>query len=240
MVRLGDIQFSSWNQARQHHLTLLRQYKDRYKHTQGVVISKQHKDFPFLHDLFLHHPERERKLKGCRLHHFEFGPDENTTSRWCCYVVNRNKKRVMWSARQIGVSRRKRDRARLKSILRIEVSGQRDRFARQHPAMVLCQDCGCQLRNKRTKQGSKQYKHLPVANVDHDVQQGQAFIETYRGFRKKMVGMHIETTWTQRYHKNVQVLANRTLARQWRRYHKRKTVYRFLCIKCNNQSYNKA
>jgi len=84
---------------------------------------------------------------------------------------------------------------------------------------------------------------LNPANVDHDVQQGQAFVETFRQFEERLLRKGIQKLsydWTDRYNRRVQILQDRAIAKAWRAHHKKRTVYRFLCTPCNNQSRNKA
>ena len=241
VIKLGDQTFPSWNQVRLYHRDLVQKHKNLggKKKPYKTVVTNLHPDFAFLKALFSKHHQKKKKLCDKPLRRFEFGPITGSTkvndSKWCCFVVNSTNWRVMWSAKDIGKPKTKRDEATLRSVLRAEISGQRDSFAAQHGATVDCQQCGTSLRNGKT--GSKR---LRPANIDHDVHEGQAFIETYRQFLPRISGKKLKLKTTKRYNTHVRVLADRKIAREWRLFHQEKTVFRFLCTTCNQQSDNKA
>jgi hypothetical protein len=252
-IKLGDKCFPSYNQARNYQLELMRTHRsiaEPLGSPYHSIITIDHKDFSFLFNLFNLHHEYERKLggKGKVVYAFEFAPDNGeyiqTSKNWCCYVINQEGFRSKWSAKHIGVKKSKRKSDNLKSIFRIEISNQRNRFAQKHPHIVECNDCNTKMRNtkslsKRKKQLTRA-KSLPIANVDHDVIRGKAFIESYNSFTSKLSLKDVELDWGECYNRKVQILANRPLAKSWRLYHKKNTVFRFLCTTCNNQSKNKA
>ena len=252
-IVLGDHTFPSWYKVRQYHLELMRKHRAAAEPNgppYQSIVRHDHKDYAFLKALFRQHTDCKEKLKHCTLHYFEFAPDEGdvykNNKNWCCFVINVNGHRARWSAKHIGVSKHKKQQDNRKAVFRMEISGQRDQFAAKHPWVVPCAECNTHLRNtksqhpKTIKIKASLKRSMRTANVDHDVDAGQAFIETFEAFEKKLGTRKLQYTWTKRYNRHVQVLENRDLARAWRRYHKKHTVFRFLCTTCNNQSHNKA
>ena len=253
-IRLGGRSFKSWNQARTTFNRVVKESKSRAIERGAPFCEKikpDHKEWDFVKAMFSMLPSKRSKLNGQKLQYFavkpEHGDSHNESGNWCCYVVNAIGQEEKWSARTIGKAKKKVTSDLHRSVFRIEISCQADAWAKTFPYVVPCAICECNVLNTKTKQpkillstaaggGGGSAKR---GNVDHDVHKGQAFLTSFLQFKKKIGNQPIKIKWSKKYGRKIPRLQDRKLASQWQRYHKKHTVFRFLCVKCNQQSENK-
>ena len=251
MIKLGGQEFSSWNKARTYFNSIIKKYKaasiEAGPPYRISITPDQKKYWSFVKAMFNMLSSKRSKLKGEKLQRFEVAPEHgdafNATGNWCMFVVNSVGNKEKWSARTIGKAKKKVQSDLHKSVFRLEISAQADNWAKQYPYIVQCELCETEILNPKTNDTQMVIagtKRLRKSNVDHDVHKGQAFVTSYLQFKKKLRGQNIDIKWSNKYGRKVPRLKDRKLAGQWQRFHKQKTVFRFLCTTCNQQSENKA
>ena len=75
--------------------------------------------------------------------------------------------------------------------------------------------------------------------VDHDVTQGQAFLDIKESFLKTNPNANYNSIEKEENGMHQRFLIDRKLAKRWADFHHKHAAYRFLCVTCNNQTINK-